>query len=62
MIELTDRLTNAQAYANTIGDPCERTNVEEMITIWRNGVGSWPSFNAMTLPMRQVARILRGEL
>lgn len=61
MIELVDRLTDAQAYCDAIGDPCERVHVAEMIDCWRNG-REWPRFSAMTLPMRQVARILRGEI
>jgi hypothetical protein len=56
------RLGWADAYAQAIGDPAERANVEAMISAWQDGrEATWPSFAAMTLPMRQVARILRGE-
>lgn len=57
-----DREREADSYLATIGDACERCHVHAMIETWQEGrEADWPSFAAQTLPMRQVARILRGE-
>lgn len=60
MIELTERLADAERYADGDMDPREQAHCRQMIFTWRNG-GKWPNFSVQTLPMRQVARILRGE-
>lgn len=62
-VKYTDaqRLGWAEAYAQMISDPAERVHVDAMITHWqRTGAVCPVSLRFQTLPMRQVARILRG--
>jgi hypothetical protein len=63
MIELTERLVDAERYEGADMHPMEQANCRGMIDAWQRNMmhPSWPSFRAQTLPMRQVARILRGE-